>query len=102
MPGSVKPQFPSLDELNFHPVAAEPKYLSYSKNEIDRFNDEAAVDEKNVATYQKLDKEKTSDLEEIDTVIGPLLLAIAAAVAVTKTSGDIRNAKRKRSPPASA
>ena len=79
----------------FRPVNTEPQYLKYSKNEIDRINNEAASYNKNVESYRQLDKEKTSELEEFDTVLSPLLLAIAAAVAGMKTSCEIRNANRK-------
>lgn len=92
MPISVKLPFPPLSELGFKPITGDERHTKY---EIERLDDDAARYSQSVASYKELTEKK--DLTEWETTyiaIGPLFLAIAIAIRLTKTSGEIRNEKK--------
>jgi hypothetical protein len=93
MPDSIKEPFPPLDKLNFHPITGDKQFV---KTEMEIANKSAAVYEQDLAEYTKVtEKKNSSDAEDFYIAMGPLLLALAIAVRVTKTSGEIKNAKNK-------
>jgi hypothetical protein len=94
MPDSIKEPYPPLEELNFHPITGDKRLV---KTEMEIANSSAADYEHDLAEYTKLtEKKKSSDAENSFIAMGPLLLAFAIAVRVTKTFGEIKNAKDKR------
>jgi hypothetical protein len=94
MPDSIKEPFPPLEKLNFHPINGDERYV---KTEIEMANRSAATYGQDVAEYTQLtQKKKSSDAEDFFIAMGPLLLAFAVAVRITKSSGEIKNAKHKQ------
>ena len=93
MPESVEPPFKPLKELGFVPLTGNPQYVTAS---FDVANRDAAEYEHNREQYAEIaEKTKSSKWENAYLAMGPLLLAVAVALRITKTSGEIRNAKRK-------
>jgi hypothetical protein len=89
MPVSVKPPFRPLAELGYHPITGDERYVKY---EIERLTTDAAVYDQNVAFYKDLvDRADSTGWESTNMAIGPLLLAIAIAIRITKTTGEIVN-----------
>jgi len=93
MPDSVEPPFKPLEELGFTQVKADTRYVMAP---IDIANSDAVRYEHDRVKCAALSaKSRSSDLENTYIAIGPLLLAIAVALRVTKTSGEISNAKKR-------
>lgn len=93
MPPSVEPPFKPLRELGFVPLRGDPQYVTAS---FDVANRDAAEYEHNRKQYDEITaKTESSRWENAYLAMGPLLLAVAVALRITKTSGEIRNAKRK-------
>jgi hypothetical protein len=89
MPISVKAPFRPLADLGFHPITGDEKYTKY---EIERPRGDAARYEQDVATYNEMvEKAGSSGWETMNMAIGPLFLALAIAIRLTKTSGEIKN-----------
>jgi len=93
MPESVEPPFKSLKELGFVPLTGNPQYVTAS---FDLANRDVEEYELNRKMYDEIsERTKSSKWENAYLAMGPLLLAVAVALRITKTSGEIRNAKRK-------
>jgi hypothetical protein len=93
MPVSVKAPFRPLAELGYHPITGDERYVKY---EIERLASDATEYDQNVATYKDLvDRADSTDWETANAALGPLLLAFAIAIRITKTTGEIRNDRKK-------
>jgi len=91
MPDSVEPPFRPLADLGFVPITGDETYW---KNETEAVRSEAFTYEKDLAKYSELVVRKhSSQWEDAYIAMGPLLLAFAVAIRITKASGEIRNAK---------
>ena len=93
MPESVGPPFKPLKDLGFVPFTGNPQYVAAS---FDIANRDAEEYERNRETYDEIaEKTKSSKWENAYLAMGPLLLAVAVALRITRTSGEIRTAKRQ-------
>jgi hypothetical protein len=92
MPKTVEPPFKPIKELGFVPLAGNPEYVAAPFEVVNR---DAEEYERNREMYEEItEKTKSSKWENAYLAMGPLLLAIAVALRITKTTGEIRNAKR--------
>jgi hypothetical protein len=93
MPHSVEPPFKPLEELGFVPLTGNPEYVTAL---FEVTNRDAEEYERNRETYDEItEKTRSSKWENAHLAMGPLLLAVAMALRITKTTGEIRNARRK-------
>jgi hypothetical protein len=93
MPKSIEPPFKPVKELGFVPLTGNPEYVSAPFEVVNR---DAEEYERNREMYDEItEKTKSSKWENAYLAMGPLLLAVAVALRITKTTGEIQNARRR-------
>lgn len=96
IPRDVKDPFPSLYELGFIDYAGVESHESWYIAQIRNSAREYEVQRQLYIRRKK--SADISDLEAAIIMLGPLLVAIALALRITKVTGEVRNAKRKALP----
>jgi hypothetical protein len=93
MPNSVEPPFQPLKQLGFVPLAGNPEYVAAPFEVVNR---DAEEYERNRETYDEItQRTKSSKWENAYLAMGPLLVALAVALRITKTTGEIQIARRQ-------
>lgn len=93
MPQNITEPFPPLEKTGYEPFGIEAKYETSYARSVENAAEQYQQQQKRYAEF--LSAGTLSSAEETITVLGPLLLAFALALRVTKVSGDIRNARSK-------
>jgi hypothetical protein len=93
MPIALPPDFPTLESMGYERIGATAKY----EPEFGKMLDDWAQRYREQQTRYKalVAESKQTGWELLIGLIGPLLLAFALALRITKVSGEIKNAKAK-------
>jgi hypothetical protein len=91
MPDIPPMPFPPLEDVGFKPFPRPAKYEEGVVKRINQFAEAYRQQQKRYATFA--DSLRTSAAEEMFMVLGPLLLAFALALRITKVSGEIALAR---------
>jgi hypothetical protein len=93
MPSVLPTPFPLLENLGYKPFSGPAKYEADLIRRIGDFAQQYRDQQKRYAEFSA--SLTRSDLEDSLTVLGPLLLASALALRITKVSGEIAVARRR-------
>jgi hypothetical protein len=92
MPVTITDNFPPLEKTGYQPFGVEIKYEKSYAQSVARAAEQYREQQKRYEQF--VSAGNLSLFEKGLTVLGPLLLAFALALRITKVTGDIRNAKR--------
>ncbi len=94
MPREVPLPFPALEEIGYIPISdVHAKYESWYVEETKRLAEDYRFQRKQYS--ERVESSEMSLGESLFSIVGPLFLAFALALRITKVSGEIKNAKRK-------
>jgi hypothetical protein len=93
MPKHITEPFPPLEQTGYESLGIESKYETGYVESVDYAAERYRQQQRSYA--ESLSAGKLSSAEETVTILGPLLLAFALALRITKVTGDIRNARIK-------
>jgi|ERR1044071_847098 hypothetical protein len=97
MPLKITDNFPPLEQTGYEPLGYEAKYEIYYVREVSSAAEQYRQQQKRYVDFVAAGT--PSGGEEIMTALGPLLLAFALALRVTKVTADIRSARAKNTLP---
>ena len=90
----VRLPFPTLEETGYIPVSEKhAKYESWYIAETRKLAEAYGLQRERYIERRKSSERSIS--EELLSIIGPLVLAFALALRITKVSGELKNAKKK-------
>lgn len=96
-PRDVKEPFPALHDLGFIDYSGVANHEGWYIAQIRKSAKEYEFQRQLYIRRKK--SAEVSDLEAAIIMLGPLLVATALALRITKVTGEVRNAKRKALPP---
>jgi hypothetical protein len=93
MPLKITDDFPLLEQTGYEDLNYDAKYETYYVHAVSNAAEQYRQQQRRYAEFVAAGAQSGS--EEMLTVLGPLLLAFALSLRITKVSGDIRNARIK-------
>lgn len=94
MPAQPPIPFPLLDKIGFASFGQDAKYEVWFVLEVNRLAEEYRHLQRQYAAFSE-SAQRMPIAEKLFTVMGPLLLAFALALRITKVTGELTNAQTK-------
>jgi|SRR5450631_4248888 len=88
---TAAPDYPPLEKLGFVPLTTSDDVLRSTVAEINRLTAEYAQQRSELLDHKRTSE--PSDSDDVQTVLSPLMFAIAVALRLAKVSGELSNSK---------